>query len=235
MNPFAEFQVSTTFSPSWISRRTELLLVLRSRLLFASTPEVVQEADQDAARKLARLRELQFVKAASAWLDARPRLGRDVFGRPWRERDPRVASYMRQMEACLTVLRDRAGEGAQDEPVYRPAISDLYLVPAAIAHLRTLLGAAEGPQPLRAFLPRLPEDARAKPVIACSAIASTFVAAFPGADGLAARRPTPATIGLRHRADPSGLVSDRQSAPHKVGGLVSAERRCANPSIHVEL
>ena len=172
-----ERRVAIERRADWLVLATRLL-VLRARLLFASTPEAVQEAEQEAVHALARLRDLQVAKAASAWLEARPQLGRDVFGRPRHERDPRVASYMRLMEACLAALRDRAGEAAQDEPVYRPPVPDLFRVPAAIARLRTLLGAAEGPQPLRAFLPRLPEDARAKPVIACSAIASTFVAAL---------------------------------------------------------
>ena len=161
----------------WLVLATRLL-VLRSRLLFAADPEAAEEAEQDAARELARLRDLQFVKAAAAWLEARPLLGRDVFGRPWRERDPRVASYMRLMEACLAVLRGRAGESAHEEPGYRPAIPDLYLVPEAIDRMRKLLGEAEGVGVFEVFLPSVPEEARSKPLIARSAIASTFVAAL---------------------------------------------------------
>ena len=159
----------------WLVLATRLL-VLRSRLLFAATPKAAEAAEQDAAHALARLRELRFVKAASAWLEARPQLGREVFGRPRRGRDPRVAPYMRLMEACLAALRDRAGEAAQDEPVYRPPVPDLFRVPAAIARLRTLLIGAERPQPLATLLPRLPADATATPVVARSAVASTFVA-----------------------------------------------------------
>ena len=161
----------------WLVLATRLL-VLRSRLLFAADPEVAEKAEQDAARALARLRELQLVKAASAWLEARPQLGRDVFGRPRRERDPRVASYMRLMEACLAALRDRAGEAAQDEPVYRPPVPDLFRLPEAIARLRKLLGEAEDMAALEVFLPSVPGEARATSLVARSAIASTFVAAL---------------------------------------------------------
>ena len=161
----------------WLVLATRLL-VLRSRLLFAADPEAAAEAEREVAHELARLRDRQFVKAAAAWLAARPHLGRDVFARPRRERDPRVASYMRLMEACLAVLRGRTGESAQDQPVYRPAVRDLFRVPEAIARLRKLLRTADGTQPLAAFLPRLPEGAHAAPFIARAAVASTFVAAL---------------------------------------------------------
>ena len=161
----------------WLVLATRLL-VLRSRLLFAADAEAAAEAGREVAHALARLRDRQFVKAAAAWLAARPQLGRDVFAQPRRERDPRVASYMRLMEACLAVLRDRAGEGAQDEPAYRPAVRDLFRVPESIARLRKLLRTADGTQPLAAFLPRLPEGAPAGPFIARATVACTFVAAL---------------------------------------------------------
>lgn len=161
----------------WLVLATRLL-VLRSRLLFAADPEAAEKAEQDAARELARLRDLQFVRAAAAWLEARPQLGRDVFGRPRHERDPRAASYMRLMEACLAALRDRAGEAAQDAPVYRPPVPDLFRVPEAIGRLRKLLGEAEDMAVLEVFLPSVPEEARATSLVARSAIASTFVAAL---------------------------------------------------------
>lgn len=161
----------------WLVLATRLL-VLRSRLLFAADPEAAEKAEQDAARELARLRGLQFVKAAAAWLEARPLLGRDVFTRARQGRDPRVASYMRLMEACLAVLRGREGDLAADAPAYRPVIPDLYRVPEAIARMRKLLGEAEGVGAFEVFLPSVPEEARSEPLIARSAIASTFVAAL---------------------------------------------------------
>ncbi len=173
----AEKHVPIKRRADWLVLATRLL-VLRSRLLFASTPEAVQEAEQEAVHALARLRDLQLVRAAAAWLEARPLLGRDVFTRPRRQRDPRVASYMRLMEACLTVLQGRDGETAPAEPIYRPAIPELYRLPEAIARMRKRLAEAHGLQPFGVFLPPIRTDASIKPVIARSALASTFVAAL---------------------------------------------------------
>ena len=68
------------------------LVLLRSRLLLPSTPEAAGAAQAEAERELSRLKNLQFVRAAAGWLEARPQLGRDVFSAPRCERDPRVAS-----------------------------------------------------------------------------------------------------------------------------------------------
>lgn len=150
------------------------LLVLRARLLFASNPEAAQAAEREAARELARLRDLRRIKAASAWLEARPQIGRDVFTRARQGRDPRLASYVRLMEACLTVLEGRAGQPTLDAPVYRPAIADLFRVQEVIDRMRRRVEEAEEAQPLAAFLPTLPARARDRPLIARSALAATF-------------------------------------------------------------
>src|ERR1700729_4052704 len=54
---------------------------LKSRLLLPADPLRAEEAE-DAAETLAlRLRELSAIRAAAAWLGARPQLGQDVFAR----------------------------------------------------------------------------------------------------------------------------------------------------------
>ncbi len=153
------------------------LLQLRSRLLLPSTPEAAGAAESEATNELARLQALQFVRAAAAWLEARPQLGRDVFTAPRRERDPRVSSYMRLMEACLAVLEH---EEEQQQPavedVYRPVIPALFRIPDALARMRRQLAKLVAPMPLTGFLPRLPESLPNRDLVARSAVSSTFVA-----------------------------------------------------------
>ena len=164
----------------WLVLATRLL-VLRSRLLFAPTPEAAEQAEREAARELVRLRDLQAMKAAVAWLAARSLLGRDVFARPLRERDPRVASYLRLMEACLVILeREEATIAVQSlaDAVYRPAARSLFRLQDALARMRARLATQAEPIPLTAFLPCLPADAPDREWPARSAVSSTFVAAL---------------------------------------------------------
>ena len=160
----------------WLVLATRLVL-LRSRLLLPSTPEMAGAAQAEAKRELSRLQNLQFVGAAAGWLEARPQLGRDFFTAPRRERDPRVASYMRLMEACLAVLeREEQGQQSAVEGVYRPAIPALFRIPDALARMRRQLAALTEPTPLTGFLPKLPRATLDRELVARSAVSSTFVA-----------------------------------------------------------
>jgi segregation and condensation protein A len=148
-----------------------------SRLLLPATPEAAAAALRDAERELARLRELRFIKATTAWLEARPQSGQDVFTRPRRDRDPRVASYMQLMEACLTLL-EREEADAAGTAVYQPPARRLFSIPDALARIRAVLAGLTDPTPLTGFLPRLPMDAADRPLVARSAVSSTLVAAL---------------------------------------------------------
>ncbi len=155
------------------------LLALRSRLLFAADPAAAHDAELEAARALAWLRERPFVRAAADWLEARPQLGRDVFARPVRDRDPRVTSYMTLMEACLTLLeREEEAASNQAEAVYRPNVAVLHRIPDALARMRARLATLTEPAQLRTFLPRLPADVPDRERQARSAVSSTLVAAL---------------------------------------------------------
>ena len=55
----------------WLVMATRLLL-LRSRLLFPASPQAQADAAREVNREVERLRELAFIRAAAAWLDARP-------------------------------------------------------------------------------------------------------------------------------------------------------------------
>ncbi|MFL5255711.1 MAG: segregation/condensation protein A [Rhodopila sp.] len=78
----AQFEklVSLERRAGWVVLATRLV-ELRARLLFPATPEAAETALRDAERELARLRELRLIKAVTAWLEARPQWGQDVFTR----------------------------------------------------------------------------------------------------------------------------------------------------------
>ncbi len=154
------------------------LVQLWSRLFLPPSPGAEKAALSEAERELSRLQDLQFVRAASAWLGARPQLGRGVFARPQRERDPRVASYMRLMEACLTVLEM---EEAREQPsaieqVYMPVVPALFRIPDALARIRATLAGLYRPMKLTGLLPRMPEIVTDLQLVARSAVSSTLVA-----------------------------------------------------------
>ena len=160
----------------WLVLATRLVL-LRSRLLFPVSKDAAQAAEQEAAREVARLHEMQFIRAAVAWMERLPQLGRDVFARPAPGPDPRAVAYMDFMEACLTVLRGRAEQPAETL-LYRPALSRLVRVADALARLRPLVARMTEPRPLHALLPRLVEAVQEDRLVRRSAIAATFGAAL---------------------------------------------------------
>jgi segregation and condensation protein A len=166
----------------WLVLVTRLVL-LRAQLLCAASQEAVAEGEGDIVRAVAQLDALRLVRAATAWLQACPQLGHDVWARPRGGPDPRVASYMALMEACLTVLQGR--EGARDEAAvpYRPAIRELFRVPGALVRMRARLAELTGAAPFEAFLPRMPRTAADRKLLARSAVGSTFMAALELARG----------------------------------------------------
>jgi hypothetical protein len=80
------------------------LTQLRSRLLLPADPAAADAAERDAARVLAGLEEMRFIRTAASRLQTRPQLDQEVFAWP-HGRSLRVASYMALMEACLTVIQ----------------------------------------------------------------------------------------------------------------------------------
>jgi segregation and condensation protein A len=168
--------VTVEHRADWLVMATRLVL-LRSRLLFPTTPEAAEAAGREADREVARLDGLRFIRAAASWLQARPQLGFDVFARAPPGPDPRVASYMALMEACLTMLRGR-NEQPDEEAVYRPGLADLFRIPEALLRMRALVATMSEPRPLQDFLPEVPAERRGKTPFVRSAVASTFVAAL---------------------------------------------------------
>jgi segregation and condensation protein A len=150
------------------------LMQLRSRLLLPADPVAEAEAGRDVARMLAGLEEMRFIRAAAVWMDARPQLGRDIFVRP-HGRNPRVASYMALMEACLTIIQGRAGQPDAEEEVYRVVPRNLWRVGDAVARIRVTLEAVPAGGDMLGFLPELPEGTD-RPLKVKAAVASTLLA-----------------------------------------------------------
>ena len=197
-------QVPVERRADWIVVATRLVL-LRSQLMFPASPAAVAEAEQEAARAIARLDALRVVRAAAAWLQARPQLGHDVFARPRSGPDPRVASYMALMEACLTVLRGREGLPDATASVYHPSIPELFRVPGALVRMRAKLAEIGGAEPFEVFLPQLPRTTANRALLARSAVGSTFMAALELARG--------AELALDQDAAFQGIVVTPLAAP----------------------
>ena len=138
----------------WLVLATRLVL-LRSRLMLPASPAEAQDAGQEAAREEQRLDDRLRMRAAAAWLEARPQLGWDVFSRPPSRKAGRTETTMALMEACLVVLRGPGASRPEAAPVYRPVLARLWRIEQAVARIRQML--AEDPEggELAQFLPRL--------------------------------------------------------------------------------
>ena len=168
-------QVAIERRADWVVVASRLVL-LRSRLTVPANDEAEAAAQRDADPELHRLEAAAQVRAAAAYLQARPQLGHDVFARPGRGPDPRTASYMALMQACLVVLRGRHLQRPSDEPVYVPHPPALWSVAQAITRIRALLGQAPLGAELGHFLPTVPAHEPDRDLKARAALASTLVA-----------------------------------------------------------
>ncbi|MBU8541754.1 segregation and condensation protein A [Falsiroseomonas tokyonensis] len=158
------------------------LLLLRSRLLLPAGSEPDRAAQAEAAELRRRLADRAAVQAMADWLERRPQLGREVFGRGAPEPDPApmpLADITELLRACLRLIAL-----PMRHLVYRPNPPPLWRVPDALARIRELLAAlpVQG-APLAHFIPGGGERA-STPLQRRAAIASTLVAALElGRDG----------------------------------------------------
>jgi segregation and condensation protein A len=177
------------------------LMVLRSRLLLPADTREGREAEREAAALRRRLADREAIRHLAAWLERRPQLGRDIFGRGAPEPEPAgppVADITELLRACLRLL-----ELPARERIYRPNPPVLWRVPDAIAQVRSLL-AGLPPEGVR-LAALLPAGARmATPVQRRAALASTLMA------GLELTREGVLTLE-QHAA--FGEIRARRSAP----------------------
>ena len=153
---------------------------LKSRLLLPAGSDAAEEAADAADVLAARLRDLQAMRQAAAWLSERPQLGSDVFARgapeDFTEKDrSRLATDMPGLaRAYLAALRRTAGRKR-----YRPPPVTLWSVQDALARLGAMLGHLPDWTSLERFLP----DALRAPLERRAALASTLLAGLELARG----------------------------------------------------
>ena len=121
---------------------------LKSRLML---PQAAPEAARAAGALVDRLAQMERVRALAAWLDARPRLGRDTYPRGAPELSARtvVSDLPALFEACLVGLRWEPPL----QQTWRPPRPILWRVPDALIRLRALIGTLPDGTELAAFFP----------------------------------------------------------------------------------
>ncbi len=162
------------------------LVLLRSRLLLPQAAPAREAAQRQAARLRGRLLGLEAAKALAAWLDQRPQLGRDVFGRGMPGRiglsrgvQPEV-DVVEFLWACLALFEDKASR-TDTTPRYQPRPLALHSVADARTRILRLLAAAGDGLALGQLLPPAPAaeaSASRSGLMARSAWASIFVASL---------------------------------------------------------
>jgi len=155
---------------------------LKSRLLLP--PEEAAEGEEDpealAGALADRLAELEAIRAAARWLNARPILGLDVFARGSPEsltvedRSGLAADLPALLQAYVAARRRAAAKRP-----YRPKPRRLWTVQDALARLSSLLGTMPSWAVLQRFLPEGLMD----PVERRAALASTLIAGLEMARG----------------------------------------------------
>jgi segregation and condensation protein A len=147
------------------------LTLLRTRLLLPDLPD--ETAQAEAAGQRQRLADRDTARRLADWLERRPQLGRDLFGRgeaePAADTQP-AADLTALLRACLTLLELPARERA-----WRPNPPPLWRVPDALAQMRRLLAAMPQGGPLEEFLPTVGQGPIAQ-LQQRAALASTLVA-----------------------------------------------------------
>jgi segregation and condensation protein A len=136
---------------------------LKSRLLLPEDDPAAEDGEIAAETLAERLAELEAMRAAAAWLGARPQLGRDT----------KLRLDMPALLAAYLAARRRAAGKAR----YRPRPVDYWTVQKALERVRRMLGGMPGWAELARFLPESREaSAEAGPLAQRAALASTLLA-----------------------------------------------------------
>lgn len=158
---------------------------LKSRLLLPAETAEAEDAEAAADILAARLRDLQAMRAAAAWLGKQVQLGVDVFARGAPEdhtevdRSRLLLDVPSLVRAYVTAVRRGSGQKRQ----YRPRPVSLWSVKDALARLGRLLGSLPDWTTLDAFLP----EEIGSPIQRRAALASTLIAGLEMARGGALR------------------------------------------------
>lgn len=153
------------------------LVWLKSRLLLPQGTEEKRQAEEAAEVLAARLEALERIRVASAWLALKPQLGRDFFGRGFRDDAMPVQVQSNFMDLMLAVraMLD-ATEPPQEPDRYRPPQLRLWTPRQALARMRQVLAEAPAEHDLLAFVPELAANEPNLTTRRRAAIASTLIA-----------------------------------------------------------
>lgn len=152
---------------------------LKSRLLLPAGSEAADEAEVAADVLARRLAELQAIRAAAAWLGARPQLGQDVFARGLPEnftetdRSRLLLDTPALLRAYLAAIR-RGGKGRS----YRPSPVAFWSLREALDRIGRLVGSLPDWASLEQFLPET-----ATPLERRGALSATLLAGLEMARG----------------------------------------------------
>lgn len=157
---------------------------LKSRLLLPKGHEAADEGETAADILAERLRSLQAMRLAAAWLTARPQLGHDIFARGAPEdlvdtdRSKLVLDVPGLLRAYLAAMR-RAGARRR----YRPVMLTVWTVKDALSRLALLVGNLPDWASLEQFLP----ESMGSPLERRAALSATLLAGLEMARGGAIR------------------------------------------------
>jgi segregation and condensation protein A len=155
------------------------LVWLKSRLLLPQGTEENRQAEEAVEVLAARLEVLERIRVASEWLSLKPQLGRDFFGRGFRD-DPMPVQVRSNFTDLMLAVRSvlEASESPQELDRYRPPQLRLWTPRQAMARMRQVLAEAPADHDLLAFVPELSVSEPNPTTRTRAAIASTLMAAL---------------------------------------------------------
>ena len=150
------------------------LALLRSRLMLPKDAREAAAARDEAEALRRSLLGRAAMQQAAAWLDCRPQLGQDSFGRGGTASvaaPARVGDITELLRACLAALR------VPDQvEAYRPHRQPFWRVADAAARITRMLAEPPHGGGLNLFLPAIADSAPERELRCRAALASTFMA-----------------------------------------------------------
>ena len=160
------------------------LIWLKSRLLVPAGSDEAEDPEQLAERLTDRLRALELIRAAAAWLGRRPILGIDVFPRGASE-DHTVIDNSRLVidQAAFLSAYLRGRRRGTKRVAYQPRKLSWFTVQDALKRLTSLLGSMPDWSNLERFLPSNPGGRPGDQLEHRAALSSTLIAGLELARG----------------------------------------------------